>query len=186
MLRRSCALLNTKGVTMEVDNSKIGTINSDFKLVGTDFGPDGRTFPAGSLCPNNDSPAISWSGAPPDTRTFAVILHAPLDDVPDRPPFKWWWMLFNIPQSVDSLAAGDLGGGILGSNSCKGEIIGGYSPPCPRDSEVHTIRLTIYALSGALDISAPESVSYDELIGVMEGEIIDTSQLHASFQIIRD
>ena len=162
-------------------------INSrPFTLVGTDFGADNKTFPDGSLCPNNDSPAISWYGAPSDTVTFAVIQHAPLDDVPDRPPFKWWWMLYNIPASVSSLDAGDLGGGILGSNSCKGEIMGGYSPPCPRDSGVHTLCLTMYALSGILNISSPESVTYDELIAAMEGQIIDTAQLYASFQLNRD
>ncbi|PCO04471.1 YbhB/YbcL family Raf kinase inhibitor-like protein [Microbulbifer flavimaris] len=51
----------------------------------------------------NVSPALSWSGAPEGTKSFALMVYDP-----DAPTGSgWWhWVLFNIPADRDSLPAG--------------------------------------------------------------------------------
>ena len=55
-------------------------------------------------CTGEDkSPQLSWSGAPKDTKAFAVFAYDP-----DAPTGSgWWhWQLINIPADVTSLATG--------------------------------------------------------------------------------
>jgi len=101
---------------------------------------------------NNISPALSWSGAPEGTKSFALTMYDP-----DAPTGSgWWhWVVFNIPPSVTSLpkGAGDrdkrlMPRGAVQSRTDFGTT--GYGGPCPPPGDKpHHYQITIYAVDTA-------------------------------------
>src|SRR5260370_41482119 len=73
-----------------------------FRLIIAAF-PEGGTVPTLHTCESADlSPAIEWTGAPAETKSFALIV-----DDPDAPGgVRNHWLLFNIPASVRTIAQG--------------------------------------------------------------------------------
>ena len=103
----------------------------------------------GSCNGQNVSLALTWSGEPADTQSFAVTMV----DTDARNGKGWWhWSVFNIPASVHALAAG---AGSEGSKDLPAGAIQGrtdfgfshYSGPClPVGEHVHHYEITVYAL----------------------------------------
>jgi Raf kinase inhibitor-like YbhB/YbcL family protein len=100
----------------------------------------------------NISPALSWSGEPTGTQSFAVTMYDPDARAGDG----WWhWAMFNIPATVHSLAAG------AGSEGSKDLPVGAgqgrndfgfsqYSGPCPPVGDhAHHYEITVYAVKVA-------------------------------------
>ena len=73
-----------------------------FQLTVSGFG-HGATIPQRHTCEGRDvSPAMSWSGAPEGTKSFALIV-----DDPDAPVGTWvHWVLFNLPERQRDLQEG--------------------------------------------------------------------------------
>ncbi|MBP1929763.1 Raf kinase inhibitor-like YbhB/YbcL family protein [Methanolinea mesophila] len=102
------------------------------------------------------SPAISWTGVPPGTRSLVLILHDP--DAPLAGGFTHW-IVYNIPPDSPGIpgnvtSARELpGGGFQGQNS-RGSS--GYIPPCPPEgSAPHHYVFSIYALDTAIENPNP-------------------------------
>lgn len=81
----------------------------------------------------NVSPALSWSNAPPDTKSFALMVYDP-----DAPTGSgWWhWVVYNIPARVNALVsrAGDPAAGLMPVGAIQGNTdfgTAGYGGPCP-------------------------------------------------------
>jgi Raf kinase inhibitor-like YbhB/YbcL family protein len=97
----------------------------------------------------NVSPALRWSGAPAGTKSFAVTVYDP-----DAPTGSgWWhWVLFNVPATVTSLAAGAgaANGSAIPAGSAQGNTdfgTPGYGGPCPPPGDrPHHYIFTVYAL----------------------------------------
>jgi Raf kinase inhibitor-like YbhB/YbcL family protein len=97
----------------------------------------------------NRSPALSWSGEPAGTRSFAVTMYDP--DALTGSGF-WHWTAFNIPASVHGLAAdaGAAGSALLPTGAGEGRNdfgLSSYSGPCPPPGDrPHRYQITVYAV----------------------------------------
>jgi len=114
--------------------------------ISTDAFIDGGLIPARFTCDGEDlSPHLRWSGAPPDTRSFALIM-----DDPDAPVGTFThWLLYDIPAARAELAEGQKPGqtGLTIKNDFGRP---GYGGPCPpRGHGVHRYFLRLYALDTA-------------------------------------
>jgi Raf kinase inhibitor-like YbhB/YbcL family protein len=98
---------------------------------------------------DNVSPTLFWSGAPAETKSFAVTLYDP-----DAKPRGWWhWILFDLPANTSSLPRGAGAGGdvtrlpvgaIEGENDFSDAGYGGACPP--QGSGIHHYQFTVWAL----------------------------------------
>ena len=98
---------------------------------------------------DNISPALSWSGAPANTKSFAVSIYDP-----DAPTGSgWWhWLIFDIAAPIKELKPG--AGNVKSEAAPKSAIQSktdfgtpGYSGPCPTPgSGFHKYIITVYAL----------------------------------------
>ncbi len=109
----------------------------------------------------NLSPAITWHNPPAGTKSFALMVHDP-----DAPTGSgWWhWVVYNIPATVSSLAAG--AGAADGTKMPPGAIQGttdfgtrGYGGPCPpAGAKPHRYFFRLHALK-VEKIEVPENAT---------------------------
>lgn len=151
-------------------------------LVSSAFAPGGP-IPARHTCEGDDvSPALAWSGAPADTRSFAIIVDDPDAPDPAHPKMTYvHWVLYNIPASAHSLPeaveAGSLPGGTLqGINDFKRTGFGGPCPPIGRHRYFHKL----YALDAVLpDLGTPTK---NQLEHAMKGHVLEQVELMGTYQ----
>ena len=136
--------------------------------IGLDFTCMGR----------DSSPAISWTGAPAATRSFALIV-----EDPDAPSGTFiHWVAYNVPAGTTALNAGIAqnsavpGGGIQGVNGF-GNI--GYNGPCPPPGKVHHYHFRVFALDSTLDIAAGAGAALLE--SAMKGHVVASAELIGTF-----
>jgi len=112
----------------------------------------------------NQSPQLSWTGAPKNTKSFAITMYDP-----DAPTGSgWWhWVVYNIPASATSLAAGagDPKKNLLPAGAVQGNTdfgVPGYGGPCPPPKDKpHHYHLTLFALdTDKLDVPAGATAAY--------------------------
>ena len=151
-------------------------------LVSADFAAGGG-IPAIHTCDGSDTtPALSWSGAPPGTKSFALIVDDPDAPDPAAPKTTWvHWVLYNIPASATALPSSVRGtnlpaGARTGLNDWKKSAYGGPCPPVGRHRYVHKL----YALDVELpDLGHPSKVDLEK---VMRGHVIAHAELTGTYQ----
>lgn len=140
---------------------------ASFTLSSSDISPGGKIAEAqvfnGFGCKGgNISPALSWSGVPAGTRSFALLVHDP-----DAPTGSgWWhWVVYNIPAGISSLpaGAGDPKKSLLPQGAVQGRTdfgTAGYGGPCPPPGKPHHYYFRLYALKvPKLDLPADASAA---------------------------
>ena len=107
--------------------------------------PDGSAIPRRFTCDGEDlSPPLTWSDAPTETRSYAVLC-----EDPDAPAGTWHhWAAFDIPASQTMLAAG-IARQEQGFKQAVNDFRQpGYGGPCPpRGHGVHHYHFRLLALS---------------------------------------
>ncbi|MCC6141501.1 MAG: YbhB/YbcL family Raf kinase inhibitor-like protein [Nitrospira sp.] len=116
----------------------------DHSTVGND-----HVFNGFGCAGQNVSPPLQWEHAPKDTKSFALTVYDP-----DAPTGSgWWhWVIFNMPPTVNALAAGS--GKPDSPSAPQGSIQSmtdfgqpGYGGPCPpQGDKPHRYIFTLYAL----------------------------------------
>jgi Raf kinase inhibitor-like YbhB/YbcL family protein len=97
----------------------------------------------------NVSPALSWSGAPSGTKSYALSIYDP--DAPTGSGF-WHWVVFNIPAATTSLpkGAGDPKAKSMPKGAIQSRIdygFDGYGGPCPPTGDKpHHYQITVFAV----------------------------------------
>ncbi len=92
----------------------------------------------------NVSPALSWTGAPKGTKSFAVSIYDP--DAPTGSGFWHWWVA-DLPADTAGLPKGAGGGTGLpaGALQVRNDFSQtGYGGPCPPKGQPHHYHITIY------------------------------------------
>ncbi len=113
--------------------------------------PQAAAFNSFGCTGGNHSPALSWSGEPKGTKSFAITMFD--TDAPTGSGF-WHWTVFNIPPDVHSLPAdaGAEGSSALPQGAGEGRNDYGFSHyggPCPPPGRAHHYHITVYAVKVA-------------------------------------
>lgn len=127
-----------------------------FTLSSADIKPnatiaDEQVYAGFGCTGKNISPALAWSGAPKETKSFALLVHDP--DAPTGGAGWWHWVVTNIPADVAELAKG--AGKADGSAMPKGSTqiatdfgAPGWGGPCPPiGDKPHRYNFTLHALT---------------------------------------
>jgi Raf kinase inhibitor-like YbhB/YbcL family protein len=148
-------------------------IGGHMKLTSPAFAHEG-SIPKQFTCEGeNISPELSWTDAPKEAKSFALILHDP--DAPRENGFTHW-VVYNIPPTVNRIAenvprnASIPGLGLQGRND-SGKV--GYMGPCP-PSGTHRYFARLYALR--VELEPGPNVTYAEVLAAMQGKIIEEAE----------
>jgi Raf kinase inhibitor-like YbhB/YbcL family protein len=92
---------------------------------------------------NKINPPLNWSGAPPGTKSLALIVD---DSSAPITPFIYW-LVFDIGPGTTDIQEGSLPPGARQAQNSQRTAT--YDPPCP-SGHPHAYRFTVYALRAVL------------------------------------
>ncbi|HVM61952.1 MAG TPA: hypothetical protein VMV72_13910 [Verrucomicrobiae bacterium] len=119
---------------------------------------------------------LEWSGSPTGTKSYAVVMH----HIDPEGKTKWYWILYDIPVSVQTLPENVTGIGTLGNNSINRRTE--YAPPHSKGPGAKTYIYTVYALSAPPQLTVPPAqVNREVLLAAMQDRILATAELHVVY-----
>lgn len=145
----------------------------------------GQPIPQKYTCQGSDvSPQLKWTGAPPNTRSFALIADDPDAPDPKAPKMTWvHWVLYDLPSATTELAE-DIAKTPTLPDGAKQGITDfkriGYGGPCPPPGGAHRYFFKLYALDTLLNLKP--GATKPELLKAMEGHILAQGQLMGTYQ----
>jgi Raf kinase inhibitor-like YbhB/YbcL family protein len=156
-----------------------------FHITSPAFAPYG-SIPSKYTCEGDDiSPPLAWTGGPPETKTYALIVDDPDAPDPAKPQRVYvHWVVYNIPASVTRLAenAARLGlpeGASHGTNDWGKQTYGGPCPPIGR----HRYFFKLYALDTVLrDLNNPTKAQLEK---AMEEHLVDNTELVGTYEKLK-
>ena len=117
----------------------------------------------------NVQPAFTFSNAPEDTVSYAIIFHDIDVAIGGNTGDVAHWVAWNIPASAGGIPEGKVPEGSVQGKNMTGQnsYFGPGAPPGPR---YHHYVFELYALSSNLDL--PDTAGRDELLAAMGGKIV--------------
>ena len=134
---------STAEKTSKVDAAS-NKANEGFIVSSAAIGQDGRISSEFTCDGESASPPVEWKGAPTGTKSFAISLW---HTAPDQT--KSYWLVYNIPTTVNRLAKNDKRSGTVGLNDKKKAS---YDPMCSKGPGAKTYHITVYALSSEVKL----------------------------------
>ena len=116
------------------------------------------------------SPPIEWSGAPANTKRFALSLWRFNEDKIAN--ISWtdsYWLLYNIPADVTKLPK-DVKG--IGQDGYNDRSIQGFCPLKSKFKGDSNFHVTVYALSEELEFDEKTKVTRKEFMDAIEGRVL--------------
>jgi Raf kinase inhibitor-like YbhB/YbcL family protein len=133
---------------------------------------EGGPVPVRHTCDGDDeSPELSWDGAPPETQSYALLMHDP-----DAPSGDFThWLLWDIPTSERSLAAntGATSAGASGKTS-RGDV--NYHGPCPPPGPAHRYYFELYALD-VTSLQLERGADRTQFESALESHVLGSARL---------
>ena len=184
LIRCASLLLLTAVLAMPQDASKKGPPRPGLTLTTTAFA-DGAEIPAKytQSDPKPISPKLQWTNVPPNTASFALIMHDPDVAVQKKTDDVLHWLVFNIPGTLTELPEGVPAESKMsdGTVQCKnqGGVVGYRGPGAPAVGPHHHYTFELFALDTKLDLS-PDATRPDVLKAI-DGHILGKGVLVGRF-----
>jgi len=119
---------------------------------------------------HNQSPRLSWHGAPSATRSFVLTLFDP--DAPDGG--FWHWLVYNLPAGTRALKNQHLPVTAKTLVNSYGSL--GYGGPCPPPGQEHRYIFTLYALD-RLGLHLPRNATPSALFQALSHHVLAKATL---------
>ena len=157
-------------------NSDPGDKNTEFVLSSPAILAD-SLLPVDYTCDGVSATLpLEWSGEPEGTVSFAVIMH----HIASPTDVHWYWVIYNIPASVNDLSRNVTGIGTLGTNSVNDR--NQYSPPCSQGPGLKAYTYTVYALSSVPVLTLPQSeVTRDVLLDAIKNITLSSAKMRVYY-----
>ena len=154
-------------------------------LTSPDF-EDGGVIPNKytQAVPDAVSPKLEWTNVPPNTASFALILHDPDAALQKKTDDVLHWMIFNIPGSARELpegipnASAQLSDGTVQAKNLRGAV-GFMGPGAPAAGPYHHYTFELFALDEKLSLG-PDATRA-EVLNAMNGHILGKAVLVCRF-----
>jgi Raf kinase inhibitor-like YbhB/YbcL family protein len=161
----------------QVNKGKLAVTSESF----SDGGTIGLEFVFAGCGGKNQSPQLSWSGAPVGTKSFAVTCFDP--DAPTGSGY-WHWLAWGIPVATSALAAGaGTDGAPAGGKSGYTDYgISSYGGPCPPKGDgEHRYIFTVYALDVDTLEGADERTTGASVVFRLRGHVLASGSIVGRF-----
>ena len=153
------------------------------KVSSGSFAPGGNIPDASSAYDANQSPEISWSGAPKGTKSFVLMMEDP--DALSPRPFPHW-LVANLPATATRLGAGVPAGenvqGVDGASQGAGATseLAYYGPRPPAGDTPHHYHFQVFALDARLEL--PSGFNRAALLAAMRGHVLASGEVVGVYQ----
>ena len=150
--------------------------SATFTLTSSATAADGSLSTTYTCDGTSTSPPLSWRGLPTGTVSLAMLMTT----IPTQGATKYNWLLYNLPVTDSSIAAGTNGQGTVGFADDGGGL--SYASPCSQGPGLKTYTFTLYALSQRPTLMglAANQVTGAALTAAMASITLKTAALNVS------